>query len=423
VAVPAGIEMAEGGMERLRLDEALAQAARLGCPPAVVAGDLTLVRPLGWYGIPVVAVTADPEDVTLRSRYVAGHCLVPGFSRLHEHATVRALAELGQRLAQALGRKVPLLYGQDCQLELLYRNREALEEHFLFVLNDDTLGWSLHDKGRFFPLCEAAGVRAPHTVVPAEREDHERALLQLRPPLVVKPREKASWKQIQDALMDGKGKARVFPDARALLGHPAWPTLKDQLVVQEYIDAPVTELSSFHGFAARDGRLLASFCGRKLRTYPAVAGESTLLELVLDPEIEAAGRAVVEKLGVRGPFKVDLIRDPRNRQIYTLEVNARFNLWHHLGAAHGVNLPLVAYEYLVDDYTPPKPPAYQPRARWVNFYNDVRAFREDAALGTGTWLSSLMFSRTVHEVFAWDDLRPWVAWMAGMVRARMRRRA
>jgi hypothetical protein len=59
----------------------------------------------------------------------------------------------------------------------------------------------------------------------------------------------------------------------------------------------------------------------------------------------------------------------------------------------------------------------------VNFYNDVRAFREDSALGTVPWLSSLVLSRTVHEVFAWDDLRPWVAWMAGMVRARMRRRA
>jgi predicted ATP-grasp superfamily ATP-dependent carboligase len=337
----------------LRLEPALARAAQLGCPPAVVAGDLTLVRPLGWYGIPVVAVTADPDDLTLRSRYVEGHCLVPGFTQQHELGTVRALCDLGRRLFQAVGRRVPLLYGQDSQLELLYRHREALEEHFLFVLNENALGWSLHDKGRFFPLCEAAGVRAPRTVVPAEREDHERAIQQLRAPLLVKPA-----REDQLEAHPGRADGRQGQGARVrrrprLLGHPAWHELKDQLVVQEYIDAPVTELYSFHGFATRDGRLLASFCGRKLRTYPAVAGESALLELVLDPEVETAGRTVVDKLGVRGPFKVDLIRDQRNGQLYTLEVNARFNLWHHLGAAHGVNLPLVAYEYLVDDYSPP----------------------------------------------------------------------
>jgi D-aspartate ligase len=185
----------------------------------------------------------------------------------------------------------------------------------------------------------------------------------------------------------------------------------------------VTGLCSFHGFAAPDRRLLAWFCGRKLRTYPAVAGESALLELVRDPALEAAGRDVATRLGLRGPFKIDLLRDEHSGRIYTLEVNARFNLWHHLGAAHGVNLPLVAYQLLVDGLEPTAPPLYQPRAQWLNFYRDFQAFRADPALGIGTWLRSVLGLRTLHEIFAWSDPLPFLTWAGRVLRAHLPGRA
>ena len=37
---------------------------------ACVIGDLSLIRPLGEAGVPVVAVVGDPHDVIVRSRYV-----------------------------------------------------------------------------------------------------------------------------------------------------------------------------------------------------------------------------------------------------------------------------------------------------------------------------------------------------------------
>ena len=405
--------------DSVHLAETLAAAARTGRTPAVVAGDLTLVRPLGWHGIPIVAVVADPRDVTLRSRYVSGSCLVPGFLPHHQEASLRVLVELGQRLLRTLSRRVPLIYGTDGQLELLYRHRAALEPYFLFVLNDDTLGWALHDKGRFLRLCQDTGVRVPPTVLPSSSAGSDEAIRALRPPLLVKPRQKSDWKEIQRLLFECKAKARVFAAADELLAHPGFGPLREKLLVQEYIDAPVTSLPSFHGFADREGRLLGWFCGRKLRTFPAVAGESALLELTRDAEVEAFGRDVVAKLEIRGPFKVDLIRDPRTQELYTLEVNARFTLWHHLGAAHGVNLPRLAYDYLVEGRSPGTPPGYEPQLRWVNFYRDVHAFRDDPDLSLGSWLASLAFARTVHEVFAWRDPLPFAAWLARIVRARL----
>jgi D-aspartate ligase len=359
----------------------------------------------------------------LRSRHVDGHCLVPGYLPQQEAETALTLLRLGERLTEALGRRVPFFYGQDAHLELLYRHRSELERHYLFTLNDDPLAWSLHDKGRFFPLCVAAGVRVPRTVVPSPGHDIARELGELRPPLVVKPRTKTDWKAIQSALLESHSKARVFASAADLLAHPRFQALAELVVVQELIDAPVTALYSFHGFATPEGRLLASFSGRKLRTYPCVAGESAFVELVHDGDVEATGRAVVEKLGIRGPFKIDLIRDARTGELYTLEVNARFNLWHYLGAANGVNLPLLAYEYLCDGRVPLEPPRYDVRTRWLDFYRDRHCFQEDAQLSTPQWLQSLLFGHTVNARFAWDDPMPFIDWMQRTVRARVARAA
>jgi hypothetical protein len=94
-----------------------------------------------------------------------------------------------------------------------------------------------------------------------------------------------------------------------------------------------------------------------------------------------------------------------------LEVNARFNLWHYLGAANGISVPRVAYDYLLEGRRPAAPPPFGTAVRWHHFKHDWRAYRELAArgeLGFWRWAASLAFSRKVHELFAWNDPVPWV---------------
>jgi D-aspartate ligase len=382
-------------------------------PPAVVLGDLTLIRPHGMAGIPVIVATPDASDVALHSRYVQGSCVLPGLCAAHRDRSAEVLMKLGARLHQALGRKVPLAYGSDKHLELLYRHRSALAEHYLFVLNDDALCWSLLDKERFYALCAAEGIRAPWTL--SSDEDDPSALAGFRGPILVKPRRKAAWAEIQRDLFGGRGKARVFPTGEALLGHPAFARLRPDLIVQEHIVAGTGDLLSFHGFSDASGRLLASFCGRKVRTYPAFAGESALIEILESADVDAAGRDIAARLGLRGPFKIDLIRDARSGALYTLEINARYTLWHYLGAVHGVNLPAVAYELLAHGRRSEAQRPCAPRVRWINLYREYRAYlerRADGGVDLGTWLAPIRGSRLVFELFAWDDPLPFV-WRAG----------
>lgn len=375
----------------------------------MVIGDLTLIRPLGWTGVPIVAVSADPRDPSFRSRHVQERVVVPGFGRAAQDHTAVALERLGRRLRAAAGARAPLFYGSDSHLDLMYRHRERLEHWFQFLVNPEPLAWALLDKHGFASACRGAGVEVPATVTPGV--DGDDALDRLRGPLLVKPRTKVAWKPIREALFDGRGKARAFPSARLLRHHPGFAAVRELIVVQELLDLETGGLVSFHGFADEDGRLLAWFCGRKIRTYPRVAGESALVEMVEDTEVEAAGSDVARRLGVRGPFKIDLARDRRSGHLVTLEVNARFTLWNHLGAAAGVNLPRVAYDWLVHRRAPSAPPAITPGVRWSSLGRDVRGVRDDPGgplVAWARWARSMVKpgAATVHEVFDWRDPMP-----------------
>src|SRR5439155_27213452 len=177
--------------------------------------------------------------------------------------------------------------------------------------------------------------------------DQHDAIAKLRPPLVIKPRGKVNWKHLQRDLFDGRGKAKTFHSAAELLSHPAVSAHASELLVQECISDDVTDLLSFHGFADDHGEILAYYCGRKIRTFPAVAGESSFIELTRDPRLEELGFDVVRRLRLRGVFKIDVVREPRDDSLYVLEINARFNSWNYLGAVHGVTLPLMPYRYVV----------------------------------------------------------------------------
>jgi D-aspartate ligase len=369
-------------------------------------------------GIPVIVVTTDPEDETLRSRYVRGGCLIPGFDEKNRARSVEILVDLGAKLHGSLGRKVPLIYGSDDHLDLIYRYRRELSDYYLFALNDADLAWALHDKERFYEVAEAAGIRVPKTRRTGLAI--ETGIAELREPIVVKPKRKTAWKEIQRSFFGGDAKARIFATREELLGHPAFDRHKDELIVQEHIEGEVSDLTSFHGFSDEHGNLLASFSGRKVRTAPSFAGESSFIELTSDPTVAAAGREVAERLGLKGPFKIDLIRDARTGEYYTLEINARFNLWHYLGAIHGVNLPAVAYEHLVHGRHPDVAPI-APKRRWLHFYRDYQAFREQYArgeLGLFSWLASLASPSNVYEVFAWEDPEPFLRWVGRFVRRR-----
>ncbi len=385
--------------------------------PVVLVGGISLARSLGLAGIPVVVASSDPEEPAFSSRYCVGRCQLPPLKS--GTAAVEALVTIGDRMANFFGSRPLLLTGSDDGLELIGNHRERLGRYFRFLMADPEVSDALIAKDRFQSLAMRRALPVPRSL--DWDGDAPGSVRAATGPVLVKPKVKFDWHHstlCQRLFANGDGKARIFESGAAALAEPAVTMYRDQLTIQEYIPGGDADLWSYHGFADERGEVLASFVGRKIRTYPTLTGESAYIELALDDSLSRLGREVARKLPLPGMFKMDFKRDPRDGRWYLLEINARCNLWHYLGAAHGVNLGAAAYDYLVYGRRP-QPCAYTPRYRWLSLQLDFKAYREMAARGEITalgWLASLASSRKIYNFFSWTDPGPWLRFMLRRVK-------
>ena len=381
---------------------------------------LDLIRPFALASIPVIAANLDPATLSWVSRYPVGRLALPP-STDPDADSIQVLMNAGAEIVGVLGRKIPLCYGRDETLRLLYEHGDELSRHYLFLVNDPALASALLYKDAFGALCRSKGLPVPRMF--GWDPDSPDSIARADCPVLVKPTHKTDWhtSAVYREIFAGGGKAKIFASGRELMSDALCSKYRDLLVAQEYIPGGDDEIYSFHGFADRTSQILAYFCGKKIRTFPRNIGESTYLELVKSADLEAVGRRIISTLGFKGVFKIDFKRHAGTGRFYMLEINARFNLWHYLGAVSGVNLPAVAYRYLVHGIRPPAD-NYSTRYRWLDLYLDSKAYRELRSRGElsgAQWLRSLAFHRNVCSTFSWADPKPSLVWWARALKKKL----
>jgi len=385
--------------------------------PVVLLGGLNIVRALGMAGIPVIIASSQRHKPSMASRYCSGVIELPPITE--RAAVVETLIEN----AKTLGGRIPLFYDNDDRLALVQDYRAALAPQFALLLNEPELADALVEKARFQALAERTGLPVPR------RLDWE-TLHAERGPVLVKPKTRTGWdhSSVRRQLFGGAGKARIFRNGSeaqaAILGSPLAAQLAEQLSFQEYVPGGDDAIWSFHGFAAPGGEVLEWFVGRKIRTWPALTGDSSYLRLAREERLVALGRGIARRLGLVGVFKMDFKRSAESGRFYLFEVNTRFNLWHYLGASAGVNLPAVAYRYLARGERPLHAEA-STEVRWLSLHYDWRAYRELRArreLTLAGWLLSLAHRPMVYDLFSWSDPLPFVRHWAQKLRSAFTRR-
>ena len=342
-------------------------------PVACVMGDMDLLKPLTLAGIPC-AVAARPGSPSLYSRH-ARACIPLDSEGEHHEATVGALLRFAQRQRE----RPVLFYEEDCQVLMISRYRERLASAFRFVVADAQLVEDLLDKARFQTLAQRAGLP-----VPAGRHFDPAAIegadLGLAFPLIVKPlRRDEKW-----SAAFGLRKALYVESAEQL--STFWPLLRALgagLIAQEYIPGGEGRIESYHCYADQSGAIAAEFTGAKLRTWPARCGHTSALEITDADDVRRLGRAIVEQLRLIGVAKLDFKRDPRGG-LHLLEINPRFNLWHHAGAVAGINIPALVYADLTGTKRPQVTRA-KAGTRWCRPWTDVAAARA-AGISFPDWL-------------------------------------
>jgi predicted ATP-grasp superfamily ATP-dependent carboligase len=353
---------------------------------------MDMVRPLGLAGIRC-AVVARPGAPSLYSRFAAATLCRDDFSAGDEEL-VEALVRFGAGEPQ----QPVLFYEEDAQLLLVSRHRERLAQAFRFVIADRELVENLVDKSRFCALAQRLGLPVPATRTLDPAGDVP-ADLGLRFPIIVKPLMRT---QAWDVIAHSHKALEVATPAALQELWPRLAALGSELLAQEWVPGPESRIESYHVYVDAAGTIAAEFTGRKIRTYPETCGHSTALEISDAADVRAQGRAAVERLKLTGVAKLDFKRGPDGR-LYLLEINPRFNLWHHLGAAAGLNIPALVYADLLG-LRRPTMTAARTGARWCSPWKDLPAAR-GAGVPLWRWFA-WMLRCEAKSAIAWDDPMP-----------------
>ena len=381
----------------------------LKLPIALVLGEIDLVRALQIAGVRC-ALAATPGS---RARYSRGVSRV--VDRVDGVEDEDRLLERLIAFAAEQAEPPVLFYDSDSDLLFISRQRERLADVFRFAVAEAALVESLVDKHRFQELAAELGLPVPRSQLLSVRAG-VRPDLDLPLPVVVKPltRHADSWRSVSSS-------KAVYVDSRAALDDVVSSLNRHGVdaVMQEAVPGGEERVESYHVYVAPENRIAGEFTGRKLRTYPPRFGYSTALVITDEPDVRELGRSVVRDLNLRGVAKLDFKRDLEGR-LWLLEVNPRFNLWHHPGAVAGVNLPWLVYADLIGA---PRPRAVsaRPGVTWCVLRGDYRAARAHG-LSRRDWVRFVSRCEAISG-FAWNDPAPLVKEILARAQGRLRRAA
>ena len=383
-------------------------------PWACLLGDVSMVRALGRTGIPVAIAATDRSEKCTRSRFCNDFVPIPGWQQ-DPQGTLSALI----RWAATRDTTPVLFYQTDLDVVWLSRFRDRLSEHFRLVLPDSELVEDLVDKARFYEQSANWGIPIPETRIIDNTQSIEKQCANWNSfPAILKPISRtAVW---HDAVGKGNKALHIRDEVelqsvlRKLDRHSGF------LILQAAVSGGEENVVSYHAYVRKDHDIVMQFTGCKIRTSPRQYGLSTYLEITDDDEVLELGRSIVEKIDFHGVLKIDLKRDDRSGRLFVLEINPRFNLWHHPGTVAGVPIPEAVYWDCVDPSKAITAANARPGVRWMAPMSDISAFgeyRDAGEISVIRWLYQL-FTVEVDEGFLFSDLNPAIHDIRQMIQRR-----
>lgn len=276
------------------------------------------IRSLGKRGIRTLAAVEDADLPVTASRYCDEAVEVPPPTDLDAYR--EALLELARRdeVETVVPHRVADTY-------VLSRHLDAFDRYVDVVVPGPDVLRTGHDRLRLAAVAEGAGVAVPETCLLTAVEDWSGEQL-------VRPR----YPILTGAYVDDlpAGAARVpttvehlppgeAPDVAALLENMA----------HEPIVQPRVPTADTYGFGAlyHRGTALATYHQRTIRADSVAGGCGVYRETVSDPDLEAAGRAVLDELEWHGLACVEFVENAETGR-YEL-VDLRPGMWESLPVA------------------------------------------------------------------------------------------
>jgi D-aspartate ligase len=380
-------------------------------PWAVIVGGglnaLGIVRSLGSQGVPLIVVDTDAGSPAMRSRY--GHKQV--FPALEGDSLVENLLKLAQHFpAPAI-----LFLTEEKGVNTISAQRGRLTDLYLMRLpRHERLMQLMHKQG-FSELAETFKAPVPKTIRIQKTADL--ALLDdLKFPCVFKPSQK-------DYDYGARFKKAYKVESRlevAALYARIQPVLSD-MVVQEWIEGDDSEIYFCLQYIGKDGEVVSSFAGRKIRSWPPRIGgtASCTAAWQYQQELTDATSRFFRDVGFTGMGSMEYKQDARDGRFYMIEPTvARTDFQEEVATINGVNIPLAAYRYELGLPPTAAAPIAAPKT-----WRDPQSDRWSLEEGNGVIDQRSRHDAIYSAYWRWNDPRPWIDFMLDRILTRLRRRS
>jgi predicted ATP-grasp superfamily ATP-dependent carboligase len=335
-------------------------------------GCLTLARALHRRGVEVHVLTSPEYSYVAASRGVEGEVL-PEPVRDPEPW----LEALGSLAADGGG---VVLSGSDSASEWLTRHRAVLPSSLRTFESSDGVHLRLMDKLESYRIASSIGLRVPAYQHIRDRSDLAAVLPDLRFPRVLKARMGHMAK-----VLAGFGTVLVLTH-RDLLEHAGRLFDHDiDFLLTEVIPGGEHRLEAAVTVRQADGAYTLEYGRRKIRQWPLDYGVGSLNQAAHVPATMAMNRLLLGHVGYHGIASCETKRNPRDGQLYLIEVNVRIPATFGLADACGVDGSWRLYATLAGIPLGPQPEQVDGRKCMIPF-REARASwqrirRHEASVG------------------------------------------
>lgn len=304
---------------------------------AVVVGGglnaLGIVRSLACKSIPILLVTSG-NGPAVRSRYSQKYLV----EQTEGESLIAALKSIGRSLPLK-----PVLYlTQEKSVASVSQRRDEILPYYHITLPDQEILATLMHKESFQQLAERFGSTIPAAVRLQSAMDLEK-LHGLRFPCVLKPAEKnyeygAIFKKAYVVGSIAEASERFLEIA---------PILPD-LIVQQWIEGNDSDIYFCLQYVGKEQEVVASFVGRKLRSWPPRIGGTASCTAAPEyhSELTETTSAFFRRAGFVGMGSMEYKRDSRDGRFYMVEPTVgRSDFQEEVATVNGINIPLAAYCY------------------------------------------------------------------------------
>lgn len=368
--------------------------------PALVVGlcshGLAICRSLGRRGIPVYALESNADLPGLKTRYAE-----PIFVRnINGPELVDDLVRVRHRFAEK-----PVLYlTNDHMVRVVAHAYEQIRSRYRLNWPAGDLVLRLLDKANLESLARESGLLYPDTFTLSSNDDLDKLSGALAYPVALKPAAPLSpFKALRiESLAELRRAVKKYESGVA------------RFLVQAWIEGSERDIYFASLYYDDDHRPIASFVGRKVRSFPRHTGGACSAEPADRSDILEQGRRFFDKLGMCGPVSLEIKEDAAGRKFVIEPTVGRFDFWVKCCAINGVDMPYIAYAHQTGSAIPEVAESVRPKI-WVDFEKDFPVYLGSLSVSGERWNAvRFLFARKRYAMWAVDDVRPSLyAWPRG----------